>query len=447
MSAGSRPVPVFVSAHTPVDLRVAADRLRAYLSTADADSRSSHDDSVIDIGFSSAIAAEQPEYRAAVVARDRDQLLAGLAGLAADDLGDGVVAGRVRTGSAPVFVFPGQGAQWRGMAVELLESAPVFARELAACDEALAEFVDWRLAEVLRGAAAAPSLDRVDVVQPALWSVMVSLAALWRSYGVQPSAVVGHSQGEIAAAVVAGGLSRSDGARVVALRSRAIAQRLAGLGGMVSIVAPVERVERVLSGCAGVMSVAAVNSPTSVVVSGEPAGLDELLRVCEREQIRARRIAVDYASHSAPVEIIRDELGELLAAVAPRTGSIPFYSTSVGGFIDTVRLDADYWYRSLRDRVGFEPAVRALIDHGAGCFVEISPHPVLTVPIEQSATAHGAREQVGVVGSLRRNEGGMQRFVFSMAKAHVFGVAVDWDGFYAGADARIVALPTAAVAP
>src|SRR5207302_3762020 len=133
------------------------------------------------------------------------------------------------------FVFPGQGAQWEGMALELLESSPVFAEELRACGEALSAFVDWELDDVLRRAPGAPSLERVDVVQPALFAVMVSLARLWRSFGVEPAAVVGHSQGEIAAAHVAGALSLDDAARVVALRSQAVRDELAGHGGMVSL--------------------------------------------------------------------------------------------------------------------------------------------------------------------------------------------------------------------
>ncbi|WP_144317144.1 acyltransferase domain-containing protein, partial [Streptomyces sp. sk226] len=208
------------------------------------------------------------------------------------------------------------------------------------------------------------------VVQPVLWAVMVSLAAVWRACGVEPAAVVGHSQGEIAAAVVAGGLSLEDGARVVALRSGAITG-LAGLGGMVSVPLPVAEVEARLSGLGGV-SVAAVNGPASVVVSGEVAGLEELLAACEAEGVRARRIAVDYASHSAQVEGIRDEVLEALAPVAARTSSVPFYSSVTGGLLDTSGLDAGYWYENLRRMVRFEDAVRALLGDGHGVFVESS---------------------------------------------------------------------------
>src|SRR5829696_596131 len=343
-------------------------------------------------------------------------------------------------GGTAVFVFPAQGAQWAGIAVELLDSAPVLADRIAECETALSSFVDWRLTGVLRDVEGAPSLERVDVVQPALWAVMVSLAALWRSYGVEPPAVVGHSQGEIAAACVAGGLSLVDGALIVALRSRLVRERLAGHGGMMSIALPVRRVEELLAPYAGRVSVAAVNGPASVVVSGEPGALDELLAACETAGARARRVTVDYASHSAQVEAIEAELAEVLAPVEPVSGQVRFYSTAVGGFVDTATLDAGYWYGNLRSRVGFEPAVRALLDGGAGCFLEMSPHPVLTMAVEETAAAHGAADRVGVVGSLRRDEGGLRRFVLSLAEAHVAGVAVDWSPLHAGG--RRVPLPT-----
>ncbi|WP_033442118.1 type I polyketide synthase [Saccharothrix sp. NRRL B-16314] len=431
---GPAVAPVLVSARTEAGLRAQADRLRAYLATRP-------ELSLADMAFSSATARAQLEYRGAVVATDRQSLLAGLGALSVGEPLDGVVEGRPMSGKA-VFVFPGQGAQWVGMAVELMDSSPVFAARVAECGAALSSFVDWSLEDVLRGVDGAPSLERVDVVQPALWAVMVSLAALWRSYGVEPAAVIGHSQGEIAAACVAGALSLEDGARVVALRSGLVRDRLAGHGGMMSISLPVERVDELVAPYDGRVSVAALNGPASVVVAGEPGALDELLATCERDGVRVRKVAVDYASHSIQVEAIEAELLDVLAPLAPKSGDVPFYSTATGGFIDTAILDASYWYRSLRGRVGFEPAVRAMIDNGAGNFLEMSPHPVLTMAVEETIAAHGAADRIGVVGSLRRNEGGMERFATSLAEAHVAGVAVDWSAYYADSDVRRIALPT-----
>uniref|UniRef100_UPI00389A3550 SDR family NAD(P)-dependent oxidoreductase n=1 Tax=Streptomyces kaniharaensis TaxID=212423 RepID=UPI00389A3550 len=427
-------VPVLISARSEAALREQADRLRARMIAQPGVS-------VLDIGFSSVTTRAQLEHRAVVVAPDRGALLSGLAALTAADPAAHVLEGRPGNGKA-VFVFPGQGAQWVGMAVELLDSSPVFAESIAACGEALSEFVDWRLEDVLRSVEGAPSYERVDVVQPALFAVMVSLAALWRSYGVEPSAVVGHSQGEIAAACVAGGLSLQDGARIVALRSRLVLERLAGRGGMVSVALPVERAEELLQPYRGRISVAAVNGPATVVIAGEPGALDELIAACERDGVRARRINVDYASHSAQVEAVETELLDVLAPIAPVSGQIPFYSTATGGFVDTRTLDARYWYGNLRGRVGFEPAIRALIDNGVTFFVEVSPHPVLTMAVEETAQAHGAQDRVGVVGSLRRDEGGPRRFTTSLAEAHVSGVAVDWPAYFAASGAQQVPLPT-----
>ncbi|MEU8824618.1 alpha/beta fold hydrolase [Streptomyces sp. NPDC048636] len=428
-------VPVTLSGRTAAAMRAQADRLRAH-------ALARPDLTLADLGFSAATTRAHLEHRGVVAAADRDQLLSGLAALSLGEPSPLVVEGRATPGAKPVFVFPGQGAQWVGMAVELLDSSPVFAAEVAACGEALSEFVDWRLEDVLRGVPGAPSWERVDVVQPALFAVMVGLAALWRSYGVEPSAVVGHSQGEIAAAYVAGALSLGDAARIVALRSQLVRDRLAGLGGMMSVALPVGRAEELIAPYEGRISVAAVNGPAAVIVAGDPEALDEVLAACERDDVRARRVKVDYASHSAHVEAIEAELLTALAPVTPSSGRIPFYSTVTGGFLDTTTMDAAYWYANLRGQVGFEPAIRALLDNGAGCFLEMSPHPVLAMAVEQTIAAHGPANRVGVVGSLRRDEGGLGRFLLSLGEAHTAGVRTDWAACFADSGARRVPLPT-----
>ncbi|MBP5910510.1 SDR family NAD(P)-dependent oxidoreductase, partial [Streptomyces sp. LBUM 1478] len=281
------------------------------------------------------------------------------------------------------------------------------------------------------------------MVQPALWAVMVSLAALWRSYGVEPSAVAGHSQGEIAAAVVAGALSLEDGAKVVALRSRAIVA-LAGAGGMASVPLPVDEVRALLADGDGRLSVAAVNGPASVVVSGDRAALDDLIDRLTARDLRVRRIPVDYASHSAHVERIHDELLRLLADITPRPSDIPFYSTVTGEPLDTTGLDAGYWYRNLRRTVEFEQTTRALLAAGHQVLVEVSPHPVLTVPMEETARAAGADRADGAVvtGTLRRDDGGRARFLAAVGELYVHGVRVDWRAAYAGWRTRPADLPT-----
>ncbi|MGW8066883.1 SDR family NAD(P)-dependent oxidoreductase [Streptomyces ziwulingensis] len=395
---------------------------------------------VVDVAHSLAVTRVAMSERAVVVGRDVEELLAGLDALAVGGPSARVVEGVAGEGlGGVVFVFPGQGSQWAGMAVELLDTCPVFAARIAECAGALAPFVEWSLLDVLRGVGGAASLERVDVVQPALWAVMVSLAEVWRSRGVVPAAVVGHSQGEIAAAVVAGGLSLEDGARVVALRSRAL-RALSGLGGMVSVARGVDEVRGLLAEYEGRIGVAAVNGPSSVVVSGDADALDEFVTVCDGAGVRARRVAVDYASHSAHVERIEGELAELLAPVAARSCEVPFYSTVVGEAIDTAGLDAGYWYRNLRGTVEFEAATRALLADGFQVFVEVSAHPVVATGVQETIEDAGVR--AGVVGTLRRDEGGLERFTLSLGEAWALGAGVDWDAYYEGTRPHRVDLPT-----
>ncbi|MFF9352798.1 SDR family NAD(P)-dependent oxidoreductase, partial [Streptomyces sp. NPDC014734] len=279
--------------------------------------------------------------------------------------------------------------------------------------------------------------ERVDVVQPALWAMMVSLAALWQAHGVEPAAVLGHSQGEIAAACVAGALSLDDAAMVVALRSRAIVS-LAGTGGMVSVALPAQELRPRLETWGDRLSIAAVNGPRSVVVSGTPEALNELMDACAADDIRTRRVPVDYASHSAHVESIRDRLLAELTDLSPRTPGVTFASTVAGGTSPEV-LDAEYWYRNLRSTVEFDAATRDLLRQGHGIFIEVSAHPVLTVAMQESFEAEGV--EAIAVPTLRRGEGGAGRFLLSAAEGSVRGLDVHWPVLFEGRGARTVDLP------
>ncbi|WP_372477192.1 SDR family NAD(P)-dependent oxidoreductase, partial [Streptomyces olivaceus] len=391
---------------------------------------------VADVGWSLVSSRAVFGHRTVVVGADRDELLAGLRAASVGEPAAGVVAGVARVGNRAVFVFPGQGAQWVGMGRELLVSSPVFAARMAECGAALEPFVGWSLEGVLGDEVA---LGRVDVVQPVLWAVMVSLAEVWRSFGVEPAAVVGHSQGEIAAACVAGGLSLVDGARVVALRSRAIAEELAGGGGMVALPLPVGQVRELLAQYPEV-SLAAVNGPVSTVVAGGSEVLERLLVDCGERGIRARRVAVDYASHSRLVERIEGRLLGELAPVVPRSAEVPVFSSVTGGVADTVEWDAGYWYRNLRSTVRFEEALTAALDVGDRVVLEVSPHPVL-VPAVQDVV-DGRAGVVPVGGTLRRGEGSLRRMVTAVAQASVQGLAVDWTTVFRDSGPRRVQLPT-----
>uniref|UniRef100_UPI000623D591 type I polyketide synthase n=1 Tax=Allosalinactinospora lopnorensis TaxID=1352348 RepID=UPI000623D591 len=432
-AAVSPVLPWVVSGRSKEALREQAARLRAAV-TADPGLCPA------DVGFSLATTRATFEHRAVVVGRERDEFLRGLETATRGAEAPGLVQGAADTAGKVAFVFAGQGAQWEGMGADLLASSPVFAERLEECERALAAHVDWSLLEVLRGEAGAASLERVDVVQPALWAVMVALAEVWRSYGVEPAAVVGHSQGEIAAACVAGALSLEDGAKVVALRSQVIASALAGRGGMVSLALSVDRVEALVGRWPGRISVAAVNGPASVVVAGDPEALDELCHACQADGTRVRRLPVDYASHSAHVGAIEDRLLEALSGLTPRSAEVPFFSTVSGDWLNTAELGAGYWYRNLRQPVQFEPAVRALVEQGHGFFVETSPHPVLTIGIEE--TVNDLNAEAVAAGTLHRDEGDTEQFLHALAQAHVRGLPVDWGQAFAGHEAHAVDLPT-----
>ncbi|MFG2833045.1 SDR family NAD(P)-dependent oxidoreductase, partial [Streptomyces sp. NPDC048434] len=385
-----------------------------------------------DLAFSLAVTRTMAfSHRLAVVGQDRGQLLEGLTAAAAGQEAPAVVSGVAGSLSVsrPVFVFAGQGAQWAGMGLQLWDEEPVFAASMERCEQALASFVGWRLRDVLGDAEL---LARVDVVQPASWAVMVSLAELWRACGVEPAAVVGHSQGEIAAACVAGGLSLEDGARVVALRSRALAG-LAGTGGMVSVPAGLDEVREWISRWGQDLSVAAVNGPRQVVVAGDAGACAEFAEAYADRG--ARRIAVDYASHTAHVEAVEDRLAEDLAGVSAGSSPVPFYSTLEARVVDTAELDGGYWFRNLRQTVRFGEVVAELAAEGHRVFVEVSPHPVLGMAIAQ------AGEDLVAAASLQRGDGGRSRWLTALAGAYAAGVEVDWAAVTADG-ARKVALPT-----
>ncbi|GAA1500252.1 hypothetical protein GCM10009787_77740 [Streptomyces bangladeshensis] len=431
-AAGVVPVPWQLSARTEAALRAQAVRLKEFVA-ADPELEPA------DVGFTLATRRTAFEHRAAVVGRDRAELLAGLDVLAAGGADPAVVRGTAGADGSVVFVFAGQGGQWIGMGLELLDTSPVFAARMAECEHALAPYLDWSVVDVLRGAEGAPPLSRVDVVQPVLFALMVSLAALWRAHGVVPAAVVGHSQGEIAAACVAGALTLEDAAKIVALRAKAVAD-LPGRCGMGFVAAPAADVEKMLERWPGRLGIAAANSPRSLVVAGDREALEELLDLCDDEGLRAGRVAADYASHSPQVEAVRTRLLADLKGVRPRDGEVPLYSTVTADWIDGQELTARYWYRNLREPVRFQDAVSGLLAAGHHGFVEISPHPVLTVAMQQTAEAEGT--ELRVAATLRRDESDLLRFTTALAEVAAHGVPVDFRPLFDTAGARPVELPT-----
>ena len=408
-------LPLVLSARTPEALAATARNLTGH----------------VDGGTARALLARSTwEHRAVVVAGDPTDGLRALA----DGVPDSAVVTGVAAGGRSVWVFPGQGAQWAGMGAELWDTEPVFAARMEEVEKSLEPWVDWSLREVLDDRDAA-WLDRVDIVQPASFAVMVSLAALWESAGVVPDAVVGHSQGELAAACVAGALTLDQAAQIVAVRSRLIADRLAGHGGMLSIALDAERVRLDIADLPGV-EIAVINSPSAVVVAGEPAQLEALRERYSAHEVRVRFVPVDYASHTVQVDGIGDELAAVLAGIGSQMTLIGWYSTVASTGWIRKPVTAGYWLRNLREPVEFAEAVAALAADGYTTFTEISPHPVLTAAMEETLGHAGLRGHVSA--TLRRDEGGPSRWRRSLAEFFVGGGRVDWAAVLPPAHGRSV---------
>jgi acyl transferase domain-containing protein/NADPH:quinone reductase-like Zn-dependent oxidoreductase/acyl carrier protein len=412
-TAGGGPRPLLLSAKSEEALWAQAGRLAGYLREHPAADRDA---------VAHALAARTRfAHRAVVLDADGPgQTLEALAALAV-----GGPSPLVETGTAPtdeprtVFVFPGQGSQFPGMARELAASDEVFRGFLDECGRALAPWVEFDLLEVLESDDPA-ALDGVEVVQPVLFAVNVALARLWQHHGVQPQAVIGHSQGEIAAACIAGVLSLEDAAKAVALRSRALLA-LQGTGAMGSVPLPADEVRAELVAYPDV-HVAAFNGPSATVVAGDAEQVQRLVDAYETRGVRARRIPVSYASHTPHVEPLREQLLDDLADLTPRQTVIPVYSTVTGALVeDTRTMDAGYWWESLRTPVSLRQALEAAHAAGFTDYVEVSVHPTLTAPIQQTLPDAGL-----VTGTLRRTIPDRTAWLGALARAHTHGHPVAW---------------------
>jgi acyl transferase domain-containing protein/NAD(P)-dependent dehydrogenase (short-subunit alcohol dehydrogenase family)/acyl carrier protein len=396
----------------------------------------------LDVAYSLATTRTAFEHRAVAVGGDREQLLAALGAMAGSEESPRLVRGVARNDRRPVFLFGGHGSQWPGMALELYESSPRFAAHMRECEEALSPHIGFTPLDNLRREDE-DWLGHVDLVQPTLFALAVSIARLWQDLGVSPAAVAGHSQGEVAAAHIAGGLSLEDAAHLAAVRGRMFAS-LAGQGSMVSVAEAAAELSPRIEPWAGRVEIAAFNGPSSTILSGDEESIAEVLAQLEREGVRARRIrGAAAASHSVHIEVLREETLETFASISPRSGEIPFYSTVTGGLLDTKELDAGYWYRNLRQPVRLEQVTRELLEDGHRLMIEPSPHSVLGLAVEETIEdALGEPGAAIFLSTLRRGEGGPERMSLALAAAHAAGVEVDWGKFFAGSGAGRVPLPT-----
>ncbi|MBF6317471.1 type I polyketide synthase [Nocardia cyriacigeorgica] len=408
--AESGPVLVPISARDPQGLADLVDEFRATLTTRRSE--------IADIAYTAAIRRHHHEHRAAL--------------LVSEDGQSRLVSGSGTDQPRIVFVFPGQGSQWLGMGRALLDSEPVFRAAVEACDDAIREVANWSVLAELSAGPSSSRLDRIDIVQPVLFTLEVALAAWWRSKGIEPDAVVGHSVGEVAAAHASGVLTLTDAARIVCHRSRLL-RRLAGRGAMAQVELPLAEASAALSGVEDRVSIAASNSARSTVISGAPDALEEILADLTSSGVFCRRVKVDVAAHSPQVDTIADDLGRELGPLAPAPATVPMWSTVLGRICHGTELDASYWVRNLREPVLFSEAIREHIAAGPTVFVELSPHPILLTSIEEDGGT--------AVASGRREHDERAVLLESLAALYVRGHRFDWSALHPGVG-RCVSLPT-----
>jgi len=323
------------------------------------------------------------------------------------------------------------------MGCELMESESAFREALERTARAMQPHVEWSLLDELTADQSRSRLDQVDVIQPAILAIEVALAALWRSWGVEPDAVVGQSLGEVAAAVVAGALSIGDGARLICRRSRLV-KSASGRGAMASVELSAEEARSALAGYEDRVSVAVSASPRSTVLSGEPEAVAKILEELDSREVFCRPIRVDYASHCPQMDPLREDVLRELKELQPRSASVPIYSTVTADAIDGAELSAEYWVRNLRAPVLFSETVQRLLASGYDTFLEISPHPIVLSSLEATFQHWGG----GAVafGSLKRQEGERAAMLASLAGLYTAGYPVNWQKIHPDGG-RCVRLP------
>jgi acyl transferase domain-containing protein/NADPH:quinone reductase-like Zn-dependent oxidoreductase/NAD(P)-dependent dehydrogenase (short-subunit alcohol dehydrogenase family)/acyl carrier protein len=392
------------------------------------------------ICYTAGVRRNHHKHRLALVGHSREEMVRHLETFLQGEFSAGLSSGyeSLDRESRLVFVFSGQGSQWIGMGRELPGKEPVFRAALEECDRLFSRYDGWSLLEELEADESHSRLDETEITQPAIFAIQVALSDLWHSRGIKPDAVVGHSIGEVSAAYAAGVLSLRDAVRVVFHRSR-LMQKAAGKGKMALVELTWDEARRELAGYGDRLSAAAINSPTSTVLSGEPAALEEVLQSLRRREISCRVLRLNYAFHCSQMDPFVGELVRSLEGLEPRPAAIPIYSTVTGKVSSGGEFDAAYWGRNIREPVRFAAAVDELLKDGHRIFLETSPHPVLYREISQCLEYRG--QEGTVLSSLQRDKQESAMLLETLGRLYTLGYPVQWNRLYP-AGGRSVRLPS-----
>lgn len=419
-----------VSARSAEALVAQAVRYRDHL-------RTRAGEQVADVCYTAAVRRSHHEHRLTVVGGTAEELAGALDAFVEGETRWSVVQGVVRPGRArsAVFVFSGQGSQWAGMGRELLDREPAFRDALVRCDAVVSPLTGWSVSELLRAEDAAARLEQTEIAQPAIFALQVALAELWRAYGVEPAAIVGHSLGEIAAAWCSGALSLEDAASVAVHRGR-LMQRVTGQGRMVSVDLAEDEIRAALEDWTG-LNVAVVNGPRSTVLSGDTERVEQAVAALAARGASTRYLPVPYAFHSHHLDVLLPELSEALNHLTPAAPRTPVISTVTGDAAGPGAFDVRYWQRNVRETVRFAGGIERLVTGRHDVFLEIGPHPVLRQSILEIAK-HAGRD-VHLAHSLHRARDARATMLSALGSLHASGVEVDWRAVYPRG--RVVRLP------
>ena len=408
-----------ISAHSADALRQAAENYRELLGEDETDAEA--------LCAAAAKRRSHLAHRLCIAAESREELRQRLDAFLAGQHDAAVVAGEVFTKEVPVFVFSGQGPQWWAMGRELMHAEPLFQRKIEECDAFFREFGSWSLLEELLRDEGSSRMHETEIAQPAIFALQVALAALWQSWGVNPAATVGHSVGEVAAAHVAGVFSLREAARIIFHRGRSM-NAAPGAGRMLAAHLDGEEAERLAAEFPGRVNVAAFNSPTSIAFSGEAEPLEQIARRLESGGVFNRFLQVNYAFHSFQMDGAKNEVLRALGKVDASPSCLPLYSSVTGEPIEGRELDADYWWRNVRQPVRFSAAIDNLITNGHRLFLELSAHPALAGSIAETLAARAVQGRV--LFSLRRKERELPSMLVNLGALHVAGSPVCWKSLY-----------------
>ena len=396
-----------------------------------------HDEALRAVCSTAAVRRSHHRHRWAAVVHSTEDAHRKVAALVARTSASPSAGAAVRRERTLAFVFSGQGSQWWAMGRELMAQEPVFLQAIEECTSVFRSLGDTSVTEAFRSDEAGSRVTDTDVAQPALFAVQVALVRLLQSWGICPDAVIGHSVGEVAAAHVAGALSLHDAARLALFRGR-VMQRATGQGGMAAVQLSLTDATALAAQFDGQLSVAAINSPSSSVLSGETAALTGALAQVETRGLWQRRLPVNYAFHSHQMRPLCGDLLEALDGLRPSTPTLPIVSTVTGREASNVTFDAQYWGRNLTEPVQFAAGIASLIASGHDVFIEIGPQPVLRKAVVECL--EGAGRTGSVLTSLRRGVDERTAMLDTVATLYSMGVAVDWRGLYRG-HSRVIQLP------